>query len=172
MANFPTYCSHCGSELTTKRIEERERAFCSRCDQPVYQNAKPCAGAIVVDGAEVLLVKRTNPPAVGSWSLPAGFLELEEPPEDAAARELTEETGLSVSPTDLDLLETNLVEHTDGTYVLVIIYLAERAATKGTVIPGSDAANAKFWNIRELLDSDESVEPDYEPILRNALTVD
>lgn len=124
MAGFANYCPSCGSKLVTRHIEVRKRAYCTQCDKPMYRNAKPCAGAIVVDGGQALLVKRMNPPAVGSWSIPAGFLELEETPKEAAARELTEETGVAVSKSDLNLFDTNLVSHDDGTHVLVIIYRA------------------------------------------------
>lgn len=172
MTQLPDHCFCCGSELSTARIEGRERAYCTECDQPVYRNAKPCAGTLVVDGSAVLLVKRTNPPAVGSWSLPAGYLEIDERPEDAAARELAEETGLSVSPANLELFETNLVAHPDGRYVLVIIYRTERTATEGSVTAGSDAADARFWTLSELSASDESIEPSYEPIIRKVLDTD
>jgi ADP-ribose pyrophosphatase YjhB (NUDIX family) len=119
-----------------------------------------------------LLVKRTNPPSVGSWSLPAGFLEVDERPEEAAARELTEETGLSISTANLELFETNLIAHPDGRYVLVIIYRTERTATDGTIVAGSDAADARFWTLSELSDSDESIESSYEPIIRDAVGTD
>jgi ADP-ribose pyrophosphatase YjhB (NUDIX family) len=120
----------------------------------------------------VLLVKRTNPPGVGSWSIPAGFLEVDEPPKKAAVRELTEETGLEVALSDIELFETNLVAHPDNKYVLVIIYVAARDATTGSVRAGSDAADAKFWNIDDLSTANESIELGYEPILREAIGED
>lgn len=172
MSELPDYCVDCGSELEQKHIEGRTRAYCSRCGQPVYRNAKPCAGVAVVDDSAVLLVERTNPPGIGSWSLPAGFLEVDEPPAAAAARELSEETGLSVPIDDLELFDTNLVTHDDGTAVLVVIYRTTRTAVTGTVSAGSDAADAQFWNLDELLASGESIESGYEPIVRRALAAD
>ena len=169
MTSFPNYCTECGSKLETRRIEGRKRAYCKHCEAAVYRNSKPCGGVLVVDDKQVLLVKRTNPPAAGSWSLPAGFLEVDEPPETATARELHEETGITVSPADLELFETNLVDHGDGTHVLVIIYRTSRKRVSGTVQAGSDAADARFWDIDDLFDAGESIELGYKPIIRRAI---
>ena len=48
----------------------------------------------VKTGLEVLLIKRGNEPYKGNWSLPGGFIEMDEELEDAAARELKEEAGI------------------------------------------------------------------------------
>ena len=56
--------------------------------------ADMCLYALEPDGMHVLLIRRGRDPYAGSWALPGGFVEQGEPVEDAAARELKEETCL------------------------------------------------------------------------------
>lgn len=53
-------------------------------------------GAVIVEGGNVVIVKRRYEPLAGRWSLPGGTLELGETLETAVAREMREETGLDV----------------------------------------------------------------------------
>jgi ADP-ribose pyrophosphatase YjhB (NUDIX family) len=53
-------------------------------------------GVIAIKGDSVLLVRRGKPPNIGSWTLPGGAQEVGETAEEAARRELLEETGICV----------------------------------------------------------------------------
>ena len=55
-------------------------------------------GVAVLRPGGVLLARRGRPPNIGAWSLPGGAQELGETAEQAARRELLEETGLEVGP--------------------------------------------------------------------------
>ncbi|MFC6733942.1 NUDIX domain-containing protein [Haladaptatus sp. GCM10025893] len=144
------YCTECGRELKTQHIEGRNRRCCRECDRVEYQNPKPCAGILVVDEDELLLIKRKQPPSVGAWSLPAGYLEADEPPEKAAVRELEEEASLQTTVETLTLVDTVFVRHPDGSHVLVIVYAISRDYTSGEAVAGSDAGAAQYWNIENL----------------------
>jgi len=90
------YCLMCGTQLITKLIEDREREICPRCGWIYYKQYKVSAGVRIEKDGRLLLVQRGIDPWKGSWYMPAGFLEINEELEQAAAREAFEETGLKV----------------------------------------------------------------------------
>jgi ADP-ribose pyrophosphatase YjhB (NUDIX family) len=102
------------------------------------------------------------------WSLPAGSLEYDEPPETGAVRELKEETGITVSEEDPELFDTVFMTTGERDNVLVVVYRVERSVTEGEPTPGSDAGEARFWNLEAFVDSEECVEPGYEDTFRRA----
>ena len=53
-------------------------------------------GAVIVEAGKVVLIRRTHEPLQGQWSLPGGMVEIGETLEAALAREMVEETGLTV----------------------------------------------------------------------------
>jgi 8-oxo-dGTP diphosphatase len=81
------------------------------------------AGAVVLDGESVLLVRRGGEPLAGQWSLPGGRLELGETVQQAIVREVREETSLDVEPLRLlgvyDLIDRDTTGAIRYHYVLV-----------------------------------------------------
>ena len=89
------FCPVCGGNLEVREIDGASRRVCELCGWINYLNPVPVAVAAVInDTKEVLLVKRAFDPAAGKWSLPGGFVEASEHPEETCLRELKEETGL------------------------------------------------------------------------------
>lgn len=88
------FCPFCGEKLKIKKEEEKERKFCSFCKWTYYPHVAGSAGAIIVRGKKVLLVKRSRDPYKGTWMFPAGFIDFGEHPEETLKREIKEETGL------------------------------------------------------------------------------
>lgn len=143
------FCHYCGNRLTKKQWEGRLRLFCQHCREPLYENPIPATCLVVVDkNARVLLVKRSVEPKKGAWCLPGGFMELDESPEYAALRELSEETGLKGQVDMLLGVSTNpsAQYHT----VLMVGYLVK--SYSGNLTAGDDANDVKFFHFDELPD--------------------
>ena len=58
--------------------EDRARLVCATCGFINYENPKIVVGSVVHDGGKVLLCRRAINPRKGFWTLPAGYLELNE----------------------------------------------------------------------------------------------
>ncbi|KPL53138.1 NUDIX hydrolase [Prosthecomicrobium hirschii] len=73
-----------------------ERNVCRDCGFVAYENPKLVVGSVVRAGSAILLCRRAIEPRRGYWTLPAGYLELGETPEDGARREAFEEAGAEI----------------------------------------------------------------------------
>ena len=90
------YCRTCGSAVEYRIPNDgdtRERAVCPACHTIHYENPLNVVGTIPVLDGKVLLCKRNIEPRKGKWTLPAGFMELQETSAQGAARETVEEAG-------------------------------------------------------------------------------
>lgn len=90
------YCRTCGSAVEYRIPDDgdtRERAVCPACHTIHYENPLNVVGTIPVLNGKVLLCKRNIEPRKGKWTLPAGFMELQETSAQGAARETVEEAG-------------------------------------------------------------------------------
>ena len=97
------YCNLCGQFLTLQvpPDDDRERHVCSTCGHVHYQNPRIIVCAIPAWEDQVLLCKRAIEPRYGLWTLPGGFMEIDETTQDAAIRETHEEAGAEILVHDL-----------------------------------------------------------------------
>ena len=101
------------------------------------------------NGVKLLLIKRKNEPFKGQWAIPGGFVEMDEELQDAAKRELAEETSL----TGVELEQM----HTFGTIgrdprgrQITVIYMGLARPDQMAVKAGDDAQEAKWFDIDNL----------------------
>lgn len=71
--------------------DDRERLVCPDCGFVNYENPKLVVGSVAVWQDRVLLCRRAIPPRRGFWTLPAGYMELNESAAEGAVREAWEE---------------------------------------------------------------------------------
>jgi len=122
------------------------RPVCPQCGWIYFIDPKVAAAVLIEENGRVLLVRRAIEPFQGLWTLPAGFVNGEEDPAEAATRECLEETGLSVHITHvLDVIACR--EHERGAD-FVIVYNAE--VVSGELAPADDADAAEWFARSEL----------------------
>jgi len=116
-------------------------------------------GAVIVANGRVLLVRRGTEPLLGKWTLPGGMLELGESLTAGVAREVREETGLTVEPVELVELLDRI--HRDGERVRYHYVIADYLCrvVGGELKAASDASAVRWveraeWNSHSALHLD------------------
>lgn len=140
------YCGTCGDQLVVAHDGQSERPHCPRCRRFYYRNPIPAACCFVRRGPdELLFAQRAVEPARGHWCLPGGFVELGESTEEAALRELLEETGLRAEKARLLGVATRQSPLSGA--VLVLGYIIDD--WEGELVPDSDALDLRFYKKHE-----------------------
>lgn len=108
-------------------------------------------GVVVLKEDSVLMVRRGNPPRVGEWSLPGGSQHVGETVRETAAREVAEETGVSIGePHFLEVIDAIVPDEQGRTqyhYTLIDFYAEWRA---GEPAAADDAAHAEWIPLSRL----------------------
>lgn len=108
-------------------------------------------GAVIVEGARVLLVRRDTEPLRGEWSVPGGMLELGEKLRDGVRREALEETGVRVEPGEvLDVFDSIFADGLGKTqyHYVLIDYLCR--VISGEAQAGSDVSDVRWVSLEAL----------------------
>jgi ADP-ribose pyrophosphatase YjhB (NUDIX family) len=87
------FCPSCAAPLT-QRVPEGDhlpRSVCTVCGAIHYRNPKLIAGCVPESEGQILICRRAIEPRRGFWTIPAGFMEVGETLQQAAARECQEE---------------------------------------------------------------------------------
>jgi 8-oxo-dGTP diphosphatase len=135
------YCVRCGQPLERRQAFGALRPVCPACGHTHFVDPKVAVGLIIEADRRLLLVRRSQDPQQGKWSIPAGFMDGGEDPMAAAQREALEETGLEVQITSLQ----DIYPRGDdgGGADMLIVYRA--TVTGGQLCPGDDATEAAYF---------------------------
>lgn len=108
-------------------------------------------GAIVFNEGRVLLVRRGRAPAEGEWAIPGGSVELGETLQQAAEREIREETGVAIRAGEpcfcFDVVQSDPSGRIRFHYVIVDLV---GEFLSGSPRPGGDAVDARWVGPKEL----------------------
>lgn len=110
-------------------------------------------GALIEQNDQVLLIRRTKPPAQGMWALPGGKVRLGESIKAAAEREILEETGLNIVAGE-QIYCFELIDIPRFHYVVIDV---RARIVGGALNPGDDVREA-LWFKRDNI-APEGVEP-------------
>ncbi len=117
---------------------------------------------------QVLLVRRGVAPFEGMWAIPGGFKRPDETLDEAAIRELAEETGVDGAAVLNQFGAYGDPGRDPRMNVVTVAYLAVLRDV-GTVVAGTDAAQASLVPVSDVLDGEFELAFDHEWILRDAV---
>lgn len=95
------YCVNCGTELVPRDIEGRQLEACPNDSFVLWRDPKVATAVVIEVEGGLLLGRRAIEPGYGLWCLPGGFVNDDEDPAAAAARECLEEVSATVEMTGL-----------------------------------------------------------------------
>jgi len=140
------HCRNCGTAVVYRVPDDgdtRVRAVCPACHTIHYENPLNVVGTVPYLGDRVLLCKRAIEPRHGKWTLPAGFMELQETTAEGAARETDEEAGAVITMGPLySLLNVPRVGQVH------LFYLAELQHDRFD--PGTESLEARLFREDEI----------------------
>ncbi|MGC2692939.1 MAG: NUDIX hydrolase, partial [Desulfobaccales bacterium] len=139
------FCPQCGRPLEKRllKVGDPEQLFCPQCGFIFYLDPKVVVIGVVPKDGGLVLVRQDRACRSDSWVLPGGFVDLGEPLEGAVAREVLEETHLSVRV--IRLLQAYSYP---GAQKVVLAYLTEYLS--GELAPGDETLEARVFTRDEI----------------------
>ncbi|MEZ0072047.1 NUDIX domain-containing protein [Planotetraspora sp. GP83] len=134
-----SHCSFCGTAFAPGQTWPRT---CSGCANTSYLNPLPVAVMVLPVDDDLLVIRRDIEPHRGGLALPGGFIDIGESWQQAAVRELHEETGIVVDADDLRLF--NVLSAPDGT---VLIFALGPRTSSAILPPIASTAETSEWSL-------------------------
>ena len=135
------FCPLCGTQI--ENTSPLDNPTCPNNHFVWYQDPKVAVGTLVKRNDKLLFVKRKFPPHVNKWSYPSGFVDAGEKVEDAAKREVLEETNINIEIDKLLGVYSNTNNDT------IFIAYSARAINENIVI-GSESVDVSWFEVNHL----------------------
>ena len=118
----------------------------------------------------ILLIERGREPYIGSWALPGGFVRMDETVEEAAIRELQEETNMKGVYMSQLAVFSDVLRDPRGRVITVAFYALVKPSDHD-VIGGDDAASAQWFSLDDypipVFDHEQIIKAAYSQLQRN-----
>jgi ADP-ribose pyrophosphatase YjhB (NUDIX family) len=114
------FCVNCGAPLVSRVIEGREVEACPNDSFILWHDPKVSTAVVIATDGGIVLGRRSIEPGYGLWCLPGGYVNDNEAPALAAARECLEEVCAAVELTGL--IGVYHIAKTDAPSMIIIAY--------------------------------------------------
>ncbi len=135
-----SHCAFCGAPLHRPVCGPPQ---CVECRRIAYEDPKLAAACIIAMDGGLVLVKRAIQPRIGKWSFPSGYVNRGEQVEQAARREVLEETALHVRTNWL----VGLFSQPDHAVVLAVY---DATVVSGRLSAGDETTDVGTFGLDEL----------------------
>lgn len=133
------FCQVCGGKTEERQKDGSMRPVCTQCGRVTYVDPKLAVAVVIERNGKLLLGKRAAwTRAAGAWSFPSGFVDRGEVVEDAARREVAEETGL-------DVTIGPLLGVWSATGEPVVLLVWPSTSVSGALRPGDDLTELEWF---------------------------
>lgn len=142
------FCQECGAGVTEDLLGGRPRPHCHDCGFVHYGLHSIGVGGLVTTEDRVLLIQRAQDPGRGRWTIPGGYVENDEPCDEAVVREVYEETGIETEVQHLFAVR-HRVTPTDSNIYLVF-RLRQIGGELSIELDKEEIAQAGFYTEAEM----------------------
>lgn len=159
------FCPVCGSQRWAENNFKSKK--CGDCGFVYYANPCSATAAFIVDEqGRLLVVRRAKEPAKGTLDLPGGFVDNGETAEEAMAREVCEETGLSVESCEYLFSIPNVYTYSAMHIHTLDMFFRCRVRRGGTARAADDAEDCQWMRCEDICPDDFGLRSIREGVIR------